>query len=104
MPSRPASAAKREPGPSPGRGVWMPGLASLCSAARDDEASARLTRPDRSALYPAGMTELASAATSTVLTATSAGARVESRLHVIARTAFPFLVVGIAWELVAHLG
>src|SRR4051812_14494215 len=32
------------------------------------------------------------------------GAGEDARWRVIARTAFPFLVVGGAWEIVAHLG
>jgi NitT/TauT family transport system permease protein len=38
------------------------------------------------------------------LAAPIAAARGESRLHVMARTAFPFLVVGLLWEITAHLG
>ncbi len=49
------------------------------------------------------MSELAPAVSAQVLAGTSAVHR-ESRLRVIARTAFPFLVVGLLWEVTAHLG
>src|SRR4029453_16647166 len=49
------------------------------------------------------MSDLAPA-TSHVLTAGTAARHGESHWRVIARTAFPFLVVGIAWEITAHLG
>ncbi|MFL6822708.1 MAG: ABC transporter permease, partial [Xanthobacteraceae bacterium] len=50
------------------------------------------------------MSDLAPAASASVLTAGTAARHGESRWRVIARTAFPFLVVGIAWEITAHLG
>jgi NitT/TauT family transport system permease protein len=50
------------------------------------------------------MSDLAPTATPSVLTAGTPGARGESRLQVIARNAFPFLVVGLLWEFTAHLG
>jgi NitT/TauT family transport system permease protein len=50
------------------------------------------------------MSDLAPAASPHVLAAGTPGARGESRLWVIARTAFPFLVVGLLWEITAHLG
>jgi NitT/TauT family transport system permease protein len=50
------------------------------------------------------MADFAPAASSHVLTAGTAARHGESRWRVIARTAFPFLVVGIAWEITAHLG
>ena len=53
--------------------------------------------------YRHGMSDLAPAATPNVLAA-SAAARTESRLWVIARTAFPFLVVALLWEITAQLG
>jgi len=49
------------------------------------------------------MSDLAPTASPQVLAAPAA-ARGESRLWVIARTAFPFLVVGLLWEITAHLG
>jgi NitT/TauT family transport system permease protein len=49
------------------------------------------------------MSDLAPAVSAQVLAGTSAGHR-ESRLRVAARTAFPFLVVGLLWEITAHLG
>src|SRR5262245_16434388 len=49
------------------------------------------------------MSDLAPTAPPQVLAAPAA-ARGESRLWVIARTAFPFLVVGLLWEITAHLG
>jgi NitT/TauT family transport system permease protein len=49
------------------------------------------------------MSELAPAVSAQVLAGSSAVHR-ESRLRVIARTAFPFLVVGLLWEVTAHLG
>jgi NitT/TauT family transport system permease protein len=49
------------------------------------------------------MTDAAPTAPATALAATSAGSG-ESALQVVARNAFPFLVVGLLWEVVAHLG
>ena len=49
------------------------------------------------------MSELAPAVSTQVLVGTTAVQR-ENRLRVIARTAFPFLVVGLMWEITAHLG
>jgi ABC-type nitrate/sulfonate/bicarbonate transport system permease component len=49
------------------------------------------------------MSDLAPATSPHVLTAGTAR-HGESRWRIIARTAFPFLVVGIAWEITAHLG
>jgi NitT/TauT family transport system permease protein len=49
------------------------------------------------------MFELAPTALPSVLAGTLP-ARGESRLWVIARTAFPFLVVALLWEITAHLG
>ncbi len=48
------------------------------------------------------MSELAPAVSAQVLAGTSTAHR-ESRWRVIARTAFPFLVVGLMWEIAAHL-
>jgi len=53
--------------------------------------------------YREAMSDLAPAASPTVVAAASAR-RGESRLKVVARTAFPFLVVALAWEVTAHLG
>jgi len=50
----------------------------------------------------APMSELAPSASPNVLTAASA--RGESRLRLIARNAFPFLVVALLWEATARLG
>ena len=50
------------------------------------------------------MADLAPTASPHVVTAPAAAARGESRLAVVARTAFPFLVVALAWEFTAHLG
>jgi NitT/TauT family transport system permease protein len=50
------------------------------------------------------MSDLAPTASPGVLVAGAPSARGESRLRVIARTAFPFLVVALAWEITAHLG
>ena len=49
------------------------------------------------------MSDLAPAASPSVVAAASAR-RGESRWWVVARTAFPFLVVALAWEVTAHLG
>ena len=48
------------------------------------------------------MSDLAPAASPHVLTAGIAARHGESRWRVIARTAFPFLVLGIAWEITAQ--
>ncbi len=50
------------------------------------------------------MSELAPTASPSVLAAGTSAARGESRLWVIARNAFPFLVVGLLWEFTAQLG
>jgi NitT/TauT family transport system permease protein len=50
------------------------------------------------------MSDLAPTASPHVLAAGTSGVRGESRLRVIARTAFPFLVVGLLWEITAQLG
>ena len=50
------------------------------------------------------MSNLAPAASPHVLTAGTPLQRGESRWRVIARTAFPFLVVALAWEATAHAG
>jgi NitT/TauT family transport system permease protein len=54
--------------------------------------------------YRDAMTEIAPAASHSVIIAGTPPARAESRWHVVARTAFPFLVVALAWEFTAHLG
>jgi NitT/TauT family transport system permease protein len=48
------------------------------------------------------MSELAP--TATIVTAGSAAAPSEGRWRALARNAFPFLVVALAWEITAHLG
>src|SRR5262249_25516829 len=53
--------------------------------------------------YREAMSDLAPAASPTVVVAASAR-RGESRWWVVARPAFPFLVVALLWELTAHLG
>src|ERR1700720_4408070 len=53
--------------------------------------------------YRALMSDLAPAASPSVVASASAR-RGESRWWVVARTAFPFLVVALAWEVTAHLG
>ena len=50
------------------------------------------------------MSDLAPTASPGVLAAGAASARGESRLRVIARNAFPFLVVALLWEITAQLG
>jgi NitT/TauT family transport system permease protein len=50
------------------------------------------------------MVETAPATSPNIVTAASSLAHGESRALVIARTAFPFLVVALAWEITAHLG
>ena len=50
------------------------------------------------------MSDLAPAASPGALAAGIPAARGESRLWVIARNAFPFLVVGLLWEITAQLG
>jgi NitT/TauT family transport system permease protein len=50
------------------------------------------------------MSDLAPTASPQILTAGTAGLAGESRLWIIARTAFPFLVVAALWEITAHLG
>jgi NitT/TauT family transport system permease protein len=54
--------------------------------------------------YRDAMVEIASAASPNVVIAGISRARGESRWQVFARTAFPFLVVALAWEVTAHLG
>jgi NitT/TauT family transport system permease protein len=49
------------------------------------------------------MSDLASTASPATLAAATSP-RGESRLRVVARTAFPFLVVALLWEITAHLG
>jgi len=49
------------------------------------------------------MSDLAPTASPDVLAA-GAAARGESRLRIVARNAFPFLVVGLIWEITAHIG
>jgi len=48
------------------------------------------------------MSELAPVASSSALAAAASAAPRESPWQVIGRTAFPFLVVGLIWEIVAH--
>jgi NitT/TauT family transport system permease protein len=50
------------------------------------------------------MSDLAPTASPQILTAGAAASAGESRWRVIARTAFPFLVVALLWEVTAHLG
>jgi NitT/TauT family transport system permease protein len=50
------------------------------------------------------MSDLAPTASPNVLAAGAAAARGESRLRIVARNAFPFLVVGLLWEVTAQLG
>jgi NitT/TauT family transport system permease protein len=50
------------------------------------------------------MSDLAPAASPQILTAGTAAPANESRLWIIARTAFPFLVVALLWEITARLG
>ena len=50
------------------------------------------------------MADLAPASSPYVLTAGTAVRHGESRWRIIARNAFPFLVVALAWEVTAHLG
>jgi NitT/TauT family transport system permease protein len=50
------------------------------------------------------MSDLAPTATPSVIAAGIPAAHGESRLRMIARTAFPFLVVALIWEITAHLG
>jgi NitT/TauT family transport system permease protein len=54
--------------------------------------------------YRDAMSDLAPTASARALAAGTASTREESRSRVIARTAFPFLVVALLWESVAHLG
>src|SRR5262249_36593342 len=54
--------------------------------------------------YREPMSDLAPAAAPTVVAAGTSARRGESRWWVVARTAFPFVVVALAWELTAHLG
>ena len=49
------------------------------------------------------MSDLAHAVSAQVLAGTAA-APAESRWRMVARTAFPFVVVGLMWEITAHLG
>jgi NitT/TauT family transport system permease protein len=58
----------------------------------------------RRAHYRDAMVESAPAASPNVVTAAASGPRGESRALLIARTAFPFLVLALAWEFTAHLG
>src|SRR5512132_2208998 len=50
------------------------------------------------------MADLAPTASRHVLAASTSAAAGESRWRVVARTAFPFLVVALAWEVTAYLG
>ena len=50
------------------------------------------------------MAELAPIASPDLVTPRAAARRGESRLRIVARNAFPFLVVALAWEVTAHLG
>jgi NitT/TauT family transport system permease protein len=50
------------------------------------------------------MSDLAPTASPGVLAAGAASARDESRLRIVARNAFPFLVVALLWEITAQLG
>jgi NitT/TauT family transport system permease protein len=50
------------------------------------------------------MSDLAPTASPGVLAAGAASARGESRLRIVARNAFPFLVVALLWEITAQLG
>jgi NitT/TauT family transport system permease protein len=50
------------------------------------------------------MSQVAPAASPGVLVARASSARGESRWLLMARVAFPFLVVALAWEVTAHLG
>ena len=50
------------------------------------------------------MSDLAPAVSPRLLTAGTAAPAGESRLWIVARTAFPFLVVALLWEITAHLG
>src|SRR5262245_24625755 len=50
------------------------------------------------------MSDLAPTASPAALAAATSSTRGESRLRVIARTAFPFLVVALLWEITAYLG
>jgi len=53
---------------------------------------------------PELMSEIVPTASINAVAAGSLARRGEGRLQVIARTAFPFLVVALAWEFTAHLG
>jgi NitT/TauT family transport system permease protein len=55
-------------------------------------------------LRAAAMYETLPASTATMVPLAGSRASEEARWRIIARTAFPFLVVGGAWEVVAHLG
>jgi len=57
-----------------------------------------------SAHYRVTMVETAPATSPNVVTAAAYSARGESRALLVARTAFPFLVLALAWEITAHLG
>src|ERR1700759_3895845 len=50
------------------------------------------------------MSELAPTASPHVLTAAASAATSESRWRLVARIAFPFLVVALLWEFTAYLG
>ena len=50
------------------------------------------------------MSDLAPTAPASVVAAGFSAAHGESRLRIVARTAFPFLVVALIWEITAHLG
>jgi NitT/TauT family transport system permease protein len=50
------------------------------------------------------MADLAPTASPSVVIVRASAQRGESRLWIIARNAFPFLVVALAWEVTAHLG
>ena len=54
--------------------------------------------------YRKPMSDIAPTTSPAALTAAISSPRGESRLRVVARTAFPFLVVALLWEITAYLG
>src|SRR5262245_8620911 len=81
-------------------------LPALCKESKC--VAAVRTSPNRDSVarshYRELMSDLAPTASPATLAAATSSARGESRLRVVARTAFPFLVVALLWEITAYLG
>ena len=85
--------------------------ANPSSGSMDDRAPSRCSGAAMTAMaecadahYRNGMVETAPGISASVAIRAAAHAREESRAAVVARTAFPFLVLALAWEVTAQLG